>query len=135
MENSIWCMLKTSMHSFNKFIMKFIRAQQNRRCCTICFTWILYSCLAAHVIVQLHFLLATHSLENASRSVYVFHIHFHFGWFIFERVCVSLWDACVRACLRFIRLLTIRNITNGAKVTAFVYHYIATIFACVCVCV
>lgn len=36
-------------------------------------------------------------------------------------VCVCcahepLCDACVRACLRFIRLLTIRNITYGAKV-------------------
>lgn len=86
-------------------------------------------------LLQLHFLLVfIHTLcENASRSVYVFHIHF--GWFIFEwSVCVCVCvpfecDACVRACLRFIRLLTIRNITNGAKVTAFVHHCIATIFA------
>lgn len=41
-----------------------------------------------------------------------------------------VYDARVRACLRFIRLLTIRDITNGAK--AFVYRYIATIFASFC---
>lgn len=141
---------KPLVEDFYAFVWRIYHANpselsKTNRCCTICFLWVLQlpCCLAAHVICSAAFppctLWCVYSyfvgMQVAQSTFFIF-ILGDLYLSVSLCVCVPLCDACVRACLRFIRLLTICNITNGAEVTAFVHHYIATIFAsCVCVCV
>lgn len=108
-------------------------AKQSPICCTIRYVYGCCSCLVARVICfsctsSLCLFILCVRMQVAQSTFFIFILGDLYSSGV--SVCVPFeCDACVRACLRFIRLLTIRNITNGAKVTAFVHHCIATIFA------